>query len=116
MSEQLETFEVEVRAGTRGVTLRVSGDLDLATSPLLDEHLRTVTDTAAGDVDIDLAGVDFLDSAALRVLVMSQRRLQAARRRLTVSNPSTFTRRVFDMTALAERFEIDAASGEAVAG
>jgi len=115
MADVFELFRVDIVDDTGGVTLRVRGDLDLATAPVLGEHLRSATEDHSGDVDVDLSEVDFLDSTALDVLVAAHQRLRAADRRLTVSSVSTFADKVLKISGLAEMLDAPAPSDEPVA-
>ena len=62
--------DFEIAEDVRGNTLvlRVTGELDLATVPHLEEALRKV-EGRAERVVIDLRPTEFLDSTALRVLL-----------------------------------------------
>ena len=64
----------------------VTGELDLATVPRLDEEFAAV---AADVVVIDLSGCTFLDSAGIRALVGMAKELDATGRglRLVTSDP-----------------------------
>jgi anti-anti-sigma factor len=80
-----------------GVTIRVDGELDLATAPLLAAAL----DAAHGEVDavlVDIAEMRFCDAAGLRVLelalVGTRLRVRAPRlRRVAGSSGCTGSRR-----------------------
>jgi anti-anti-sigma factor len=48
---------------------RLIGELDLATSPSLLETLSPLTDQP-GDLRLDLAGLEFIDSSGIRALLM----------------------------------------------
>ena len=65
--------------------VHVSGDLDLATAPLLEDALADV----AGDMlVIDLSGCTFLDSAGIRTLVAAARdRSGTSRLRIVTADP-----------------------------
>lgn len=66
------------RAGTR-LTIELIGEIDAANAAALDEHLRRIiTADGARDLVMDLAGVEFCDTAGLRLLLAA--RLWAARR------------------------------------
>src|SRR5689334_10259481 len=54
----------------RAVIVRATGEIDVATAPMLGEHLRSAHDlvTAPFPIVADLAGVTFLGSAGLTVL------------------------------------------------
>lgn len=49
--------------------LAVTGDIDLATAPSLEEQLQALLATGATRIAVDLEDVDFMDSTGLRVLV-----------------------------------------------
>jgi len=65
-------------------TLRVEGELDLATAGTLLESLRHLRPDASGEVRVDMAGVSFVDSAALSALVAAHTRFAADGIRLRV--------------------------------
>lgn len=85
----------------RSLVLVVQGELDIATSPLLDEALVRAHDTDAAMIVVDLDAVSFIDSTALHVLI---RHVQAdgdrARVRLTKGSPHT--QRVFELSGALE--------------
>ena len=60
--------------------VHVTGDLDLATAPRLEEELSTAR--AGGRVVVDLATCTFLDSSGMRVLSSTVRGLEEAGGRL----------------------------------
>lgn len=98
-------FGIDIVSSSCEVTVVVSGDIDLATACELDEHLRAV-DRSDRDVVVDLAGVTFMDAAALRVLMLSHHRLQATGRGLTLSNVSGSLQRVLALAGLTDVFEM----------
>jgi anti-sigma B factor antagonist len=54
--------------------VRVTGELDLATNDRLREGLRSVMARGCARLELDLAGVSFIDASSLRVLDQEQRR------------------------------------------
>ncbi len=79
--------------------LEVHGEVDLATSPMLREHLRDLLEDPPRAVVVDLADVPFLDSTGLGVLVAAYKRaaalgvpLSLARPRRIVANALTLVR------------------------
>lgn len=80
------------------VVVALSGDVDLFSVPrlrsVLLEHVGVV------DVVIDMAGVAFCDSSALRVFVDAQRRSAAGGHTLEIARPSTPVRTLFDVSGL----------------
>ena len=85
-------------------TLQVAGDLDVNTCHELERVLADVP--AQGDVFVDLAAVDFIDSTGLSVLLNALRRVtrQHGTLALAVSNPTVL--RLFEITRLDSTFDI----------
>ena len=65
--------------------LTVTGELDLASSPLLTQRLQAVPDSAA--VALDLSEVTFIDSSGLGAIVSANGRLTDRGGRLAVIAP-----------------------------
>lgn len=87
-------------------SLVLVGEIDAHTAPVLLEHLDPLP-LGDGDIVLDIAGVDFMDSSALRVLIEAHDRATAAHRRLVLHSPSTAVRRLFEVSGLAEHLVID---------
>lgn len=73
----------------------VSGELDLATAPMLEEHINSHTEPPI----IDLSGVDFVDSTGLRVLITAHE----ARGGLPLVVREGPVTRLFELTGVSER-------------
>jgi anti-anti-sigma factor len=58
------------------VTVELRGSLDTATAPELERQLAPVLDTPVTDLIFDLAGLQFISSAGLRVFANSRKRLK----------------------------------------
>jgi len=97
LSEQLEVFITNTASGSR---LHVGGEIDLATVDTLREHLALLVETGTGDIDVDMAGVDFCGATALRVLLSARQTLDAAGRHIQIVNPSLRTLRLLQLTGL----------------
>ena len=94
-------LEVEPTGGT--TTVRVIGEVDLATSPQLRECLTSLH----GPVVVDLAEVGFLDSSGLNALIGSKKHLASGGGSLRIEGPQPHVRRVFDVMGMTEWFELD---------
>lgn len=66
-------FAIEHEHGSDVVTVRVAGDIDLHTAPRLRDALLAVTPNSQRVV-VDMAGVSFLDSMGIGVLVGALKR------------------------------------------
>lgn len=84
----------------------VTGELDLLTSPQLQETLAgLIADKASGRVVADLTGVTFFDSSALNVVLQAQR--QAAEKSVELEVvPSPQVSRVIELTGVAEHLSV----------
>ena len=90
----------------RTATVTVRGEIDAATADAFHERLAAVAGGGPTRLVIDLAGVEFLDSAGLRAFV----RLRKALPRdcpIILRSPHRRTRQVFDLTGLATAFEFE---------
>ena len=56
-------------AGAEVPVVTVQGEIDLHTCPHLRDTLEGLTDAGAADIVVDMAGVEFIDTAGLGVLV-----------------------------------------------
>ena len=97
---EVNGFTVELHADGPGVLVRVAGEVDTATAPMLSGELDRARDRFGGDVRVDLAAVTFFDSAAVCALLRAHGRLAERDRRLIVADPSPTARRVFELTGL----------------
>jgi anti-anti-sigma factor len=83
------------------VVVRLEGEADLSTRPLLDRGLSEAA--AAGDpVEVDLGGVRFFDSSCLGVLGAFSARLGASGRTCRLVAVPPRTRRLIGLTGLDE--------------
>jgi anti-anti-sigma factor len=85
------------------VTARVAvaGEVDLATTPVLRERLlRVLRDHRPDLLDVDLAGVTFLDCTGLGALVAVRNAAIRAGGQMRVSHPQPIVRRVLKVTGL----------------
>ena len=89
--------------------LVVSGEIDMATAPQFEvalKHLAAVTDRSV----LDFAGVTFLDSSGIKVLVAASQRTELSS--ISIRRPSEQIVRTLQICGLAERFlEADPSGG-----
>jgi anti-anti-sigma factor len=88
MPEQLVIEPLEGGSG-----FRVSGELDLLTVPQLRDVLRDLSDLER-DVVLDVAGVSFVDSSGLGLLIAMARATKARGPSLILRSPSPAVRRL----------------------
>ena len=84
----------------------VSGEVDVATAPAVRDCLDQVIDRDRGPVIVDLAGVTFIDSTGLGVLIGARQRCAEDDRDLRVVVGEPRILKVFEITGLNELFAI----------
>lgn len=91
---------IDTREHGDDLVVLVRGELDLSTSPQLSAALTEAGGGTAVSVTLDLEGVTFIDSSALRVLVLSGRALGQDGCELRIGPRSEMVARVLAMTNL----------------
>jgi anti-sigma B factor antagonist len=94
----------EDRDGLVHVALR--GELDLSSTPKLEDELERVEADAPQTLVLDLSKLVFLDSTGLRALVTADERGREAGRRVVIVRGPDPVQRVFSITRLEERLEM----------
>jgi anti-anti-sigma factor len=83
----------------------VVGEVDLATAPMLrDRLLDVLRGQAPAVVDVDLAGVTFLDCSGISALVAVRNAAIQAARQMRITQPQPIIRRMLDVTGLLAVF------------
>ena len=94
--------------------LRVTGEVDACTAPVLRERIRELAAGGAVHLIADLSQVDFLDSTGLGVLVGGLKRLRedGGSLALVVTTPRIL--RIFQVTGLTKAFAVWSSVTDAV--
>ena len=85
--------------------LALTGRLDTLTSPELEEIINTELDGVT-DLTLDLAGLDYISSAGLRVLLRAQKKMAAAGT-MKLINVSPIIMEIFEITGFSEILTIE---------
>jgi anti-sigma B factor antagonist len=99
-------FRVEVRSQDQATVIAVSGELDLASSPALQEELDRVSSSDSQLLIIDLRELDFMDSTGLSVLVRAHQRAEEQGRRLAMVKGPQQVQRLLSLTGVADRLTV----------
>jgi anti-anti-sigma factor len=99
-------FVVDTRRSGTAEVVQVTGEVDIATAPLLRAVLDTVVARRPARVEVDLSGTTFLDAHALATLAAVRRRLAARHAMLVLRDPSPVARRLLELTGTTSAFEI----------
>jgi anti-anti-sigma factor len=99
-------FGVEVRTEGAAAVIVVRGELDLATSPELEQQLEQVWGSDTQVLIIDLRELEFMDSTGLSIIVKAHQRLSEAGRKLSLVRGSQQVQRLLDLTGVSERLRL----------
>lgn len=105
MSSSAEDLDLTVEDTEAAHVIRVRGELDLASAPQLSAALEGAGGPSSLPVVLDLAEVTFIDSSALRALVLAGRTLAGSGRQLQIGPRSEMVTRVLAMTRLDQHPE-----------
>ncbi|MCR5414267.1 MAG: STAS domain-containing protein [Kiritimatiellae bacterium] len=89
-----------------GATLTISpvGRLDTTSAPELQDEIANLD--GVSELIFDLASLDYLSSAGLRVFLSAQKAMNASGGRMTIRNPNDVVRNVFDITGCTDIFTV----------
>lgn len=105
---------VEEQVG-KVLVIAPTGRLDSATSKTFEDVVMKHFAATGPATVIDLAGLGYVSSAGLRVLLMAAKRAKAQNRKLALCGLSSQITEVFEMSGFAKLFEIVPARAEALA-
>lgn len=94
-------------------TIAIEGDLDMYTSPALEELFLGLGDGVTHML-IDLTGVTFVDSSGISLLTQTARRLNRLGGQVVLAIDTVSVRRIFEVTGLDQYFVIHRDASRAV--
>jgi len=100
------TFEVQRHDDTFMVVLALHGDLDLYSSPALDDALVELEGEKWPLVVLDLRDLEFVDSSGLRLFARTHARAAKDGRRLVLVRGNEVVQRVLALTGLDREIEV----------
>ena len=101
-----QQFQIEERAAHGASIVSVTGEIDVATAPQLQECLHELIASGHTSLVVDLLAVTFLDSTALGVLVGALKRCRerGGELQLVMADPRIL--KIFEITGLSTVFPI----------
>jgi anti-sigma B factor antagonist len=84
-------------------TVSVSGEMDVANAGGVEQELIRVEATDAPAIVLDLAGLTFIDSTGIRMLLMADARSHSDSDRVILRRPSEPVLRVLHLAGLEDR-------------
>jgi anti-anti-sigma factor len=106
MASPPDQFDIAVEQREGVVVVRPKGDLDIATTPLLDEILRDLASRGSSAV-LDLAEVEFIDSSGLQAILSAHATSQRDGFGLTMLPGPPPVMKVFELAGVTERLPFE---------
>lgn len=101
------SFRIETASTGSGTTIKLAGELDSATCPVLVEHFeRLLAAREAGDVILDLSDVSFIDSAGMRAIIVLESAAQEREIPLVLRPPAGPVTDLLQITGIGERIAL----------
>jgi len=94
--------------------LKVQGKLDAMSSPELDKRLASLVESGTRQIALDLAGLEYVSSAGLRVFLSAAKRLKQAHGKLALANLSAQVQQIFDIAGFESILPVFKTVNEAV--
>ena len=106
-------LQIDVRCENGVATIVLRGELDAYSAPRLRQILDPQINAAEPAVLIDMAALEYIDSAGLGVLVAALKQITDRDGRFGMISPSPLVARVLQVTGLFKIFSIFSDSAEA---
>ena len=87
-------------------TLFVTGELDVATAPVLEGAVDGALDGQDGELCLDFSGLRFMDSTGARAVVHAHDKAVSLGTRLVIFSPAPVVRRVLEVMGLDRVMDI----------
>ena len=99
-----------------GITvIAPAGRIDTTTSGALDEAVRRAVDGGVRELVVDLAGVEYISSAGLRVFLVLAKRMRDLQGRLVLCGMTEPVRQVFRLAGFMPLFRVEPSQHAALA-
>jgi anti-anti-sigma factor len=97
------SFQLEVRNADHATVIVLSGELDLASAPELEQQLKQAESSEVELLILDLRPLEFIDSTGLSILIKAHRWAQGAGRRFAVVKGSSQVQRLLELAGIEQR-------------
>lgn len=102
---QVEHLQVDVRSEPDRIVLRLHGELDLASAPILQGQIESA-EAAETTLVLDLDDLEFIDSTGLRIILAAHERSQERGQMLALTRGSQQVQRLMSITRAGEHLQI----------
>jgi anti-sigma B factor antagonist len=109
---------MEITSATQGTAtiLSVSGRVDTATAPALEQAINKEIDLGHRKILLNFSGVTYISSGGLRVLLATAKKLKSADDRFGLASLNPEVHKILKLAGFTSIFSIYPSEGEALAG
>jgi anti-anti-sigma factor len=101
-----EHLRVDARREQDRVVLRLAGELDLASSPILERALEAPEIAETPLLVLDLDGLRFVDSTGLRIILLAHESARGRGQEFAITPGSAQVQRLLSITSVAEHMRV----------
>jgi anti-sigma B factor antagonist len=115
-TEEGQAMDISERRTADIVTLGLSGKLDTTTAKTFEERILALIESGDRRFIVDLAQLDYISSAGLRVFLLAAKRLEGWKGKLVLCSLKDPVREVFDIAGFSTIFSLYGSHHEAISG
>lgn len=108
-------MEITQHPGAGLLELRLTGRIDATWAEHLGKNIESAVRAGSHQIVLNFAGVDYISSLGIRVLIMQYKLLKSVKGNLGISHPNEFCRDILTTVGLAELLVRDDVKGPAAA-
>ncbi len=94
-------MEIKKEINGTSISYAITGRIDTLTAPMLEAELNSGS-AGMDELNLDFAGVEYISSAGLRVLLAIQKAMNNSKGKMTLSNVSSSVMEIFDITGFVD--------------
>jgi anti-anti-sigma factor len=110
-----EQLRIDTRQESDRVVLSLTGELDMANAPLLQQAIESPELSQTKTVVLDLQGLTFLDSTGLRIILSAREQCWRRGQEFAVTPGSQQVQRLLSVTGVGEHLRTLASADEVLA-
>jgi len=109
-------MEITTTSKDNATILSLNGRIDTATAPELEQAINKIIDGGQRKILLDFAGVTYISSGGLRVLLATAKKLKNPGDKFGICALSPEVMKILKLAGFTSIFSIYASEGEALAG
>ncbi len=106
-------MEIQSKIGNGFTTLSLKGRLDAVSAAPAEATINKTIESGTSNIVLDLAGLDYISSAGLRVLLVTAKKLSRQNGKVVLCGLQDSVREVFEISGFLSIFPVAADEAEA---